>query len=121
MHVDSNIWGSDALSFRPTRWLPNQSNVEPVKGTFLPWSGGPRACPGIKMSQVEFVAVMLTIFRSWRVEPIIKTGETVDLAREKLKSVMADSQPMITLQMRTPREVKLRWTRRTSFSHAENG
>lgn len=112
MHVDSKIWGSDALSFRPTRWLSNESNVEPVKGTFLPWSSGPRACPGIKMSQVEFVAVISTIFRSWRVEPITKAGETIALARERLKSVIADSQPMITLQMKNPREVQLKWTRR---------
>lgn len=112
MHVDSKIWGSDTLSFRPTRWLSNESKVEPVKGTFLPWSGGPRACPGIKMSQVEFVAVISTIFRSWRVEPITKAGETIALARERLRSVMADSQPMITLQMKKPREVQLRWTRR---------
>ena len=112
MHVDSKVWGSDALSFRPTRWLSNDSIVEPVKGTYIPWSGGPRGCPGIKMSQVEFVAVMLTIFRSWKVEPIVKNGETIPMAQERLKSVMADSQPMITLQMNKPREVKLKWTRK---------
>ena len=77
MHVDTKIWGCDSLSFRPTRWLANNFNVEPAKGTFLAWSGSPHACPGIKMSQVEFVAVMLTIIRCWRMEPIVKTGESI--------------------------------------------
>lgn len=70
------------------------------------------------MSQVEFVAVVLTILRPWRVEPTLKTGETIAMARERLKSVMADSQPMITLQMKRPREVKLKWTRRPLFKQA---
>jgi len=64
------------------------------------------------MAEVEFVAVMMTIFSSYKVTPVIEPGETIDVAREKLKGVMADSQPQVTLQMNRPRDVKLRWERR---------
>ena len=122
IHVDRQIWGSDALDFRPDRWLNTKIAGEesegaddflvPAKGTFLPWSAGPRSCPGMKMAQVEFVAVMATVFRRHRVDVVIEKGEDVEMARERLKGVLADSQPRITLQMNRPREVKLRWVKR---------
>ena len=81
-------------------------------GTFLPWSSGPRRCPGIKMSQVEFVAVMATIFREYRVSPMVSEGETMEMAKERLEAVMYDSQPRITMQMNRPQDAKLKWARR---------
>ena len=64
------------------------------------------------MSQVEFVSVMATIFKYYTVEPIVEKGETLDMAKEKLAGVMADSQPRLTLQVNRPQDVKLRWTKR---------
>jgi cytochrome P450 len=78
----------------------------------MPWSGGPRVCPGQKMSQVEFVAVIATIFKRYTVAPVLEKGETVEAARERLRGVMLDSQPRLTLQMNKPHEVKLKWSRR---------
>lgn len=113
MHVSPAIWGQDALDFKPTRWLlDGGSFYQPPRSTFLPWSGGPRVCPGMKMAQVEFVAVMVTIFRSHKVSAVPRDGETMEMAREKLKGVMADSQPIVTLQMNRPQDVVLRWERR---------
>lgn len=66
------------------------------------------------MAQVEFVAVMMTIFRFHKVRPVPRDGETMEMAREKLKGVMADSQPLITLQMKRPRDVVLRWENRAT-------
>jgi hypothetical protein len=64
------------------------------------------------MSQVEFVAVIMTIFRRYRVAPILQKGETMQDARERLRKVVNDSQPKLTLQMNKPQDVKLKWSRR---------
>src|SRR2546421_5123387 len=117
LHTNPKTWGSDSLEFRPTRWLSQSSESEDVlvtmpRGTFLPWSGGPRVCPGQQMSQVEFVAVIAPIFSGYTVAPVLEKGETVEAARERLQGVVLDSQPRLTLQMNKPYEVKLKWSRR---------
>lgn len=64
------------------------------------------------MSQVEFVSDMMTIFRTCSVEPALEGEETIEQGRERLLDLLQDSQPVITLQMNRPREVRLRWNRR---------
>lgn len=64
------------------------------------------------MAEVEFVAVMMTIFSSYKVAPVIERGETIEMACERLERVIADSQPILTLQMKKPTDVKLRWEER---------
>lgn len=117
LHTNPETWGADSLEFRPTRWLAQDSTSSDVfvtlpRGRFIHWSGGPRVCPGQKMSQVEFVAVIATIFKRYTVAPVLEKGETVEAARERLRGVMLDSQPRLTLQMNKPHEVKLKWSRR---------
>jgi len=112
--IDPSIWGPSALVFDPSRWLsPSGDFVDPpVKGSFVPWSSGPRACPGAKMSQVEFVSVFCEIVRGWHVEAVERAGETGEQARERLREVMVDSSPRITLQMNRPRDAVLRFVKR---------
>ena len=43
-------------------------HFHPVKGAFLPFSEGPRACLGRRFAQVEIMAVLATIFRDYSVE-----------------------------------------------------
>ncbi|KAK1584968.1 uncharacterized protein LY79DRAFT_559927 [Colletotrichum navitas] len=64
------------------------------------------------MSQVEFVTVMATLFRKCTVEPVPRAGESADRARQRLLDLTRDSQPILTLQMNRPDEVRLRWKRR---------
>ena len=110
MNTSRAFWGEDTLAFRPDRWFrPDGEFVQPPRSSFLAWSAGPRVCPGQKMAEVEFVAVMMTIFRSWTVAPVVLSGETTEMARERLMRIMADSQPRITLQMNRPKDVVLRW------------
>ena len=121
-HTDPAFWGSDALTFRPSRWIvsdPVNSRIEslfvPPKNTFLPWSGGPRICVGIKMSQVEFVASIMTILRQCKIEPIIDTAKgekTIEDARRRVVGVIEDSQPRITLQMNRPDDLKVKFEKR---------
>ncbi len=64
------------------------------------------------MAEVEFVAVMMSILRGYKVAPLVERGESFAMAAERLEGVMADSQPRTTLQMNRPRDVKLRWEER---------
>jgi cytochrome P450 len=110
MHLDRAIWGPDVLVFNPARWLDAGGElITPAKGTFLPWSGGPRVCPGMKFSQVEFVAVFATLFRSARCEALRQEGETEDLARARLEGIMKESISKLTLQVKDPRALRLKW------------
>ncbi|KAK3387966.1 cytochrome P450 [Podospora didyma] len=118
LHTNPADWGDDGDAFRPTRWLnpsPKEGEppiITPAPGTFIAWSGGPRQCPGLKMSQVEFVAVISTILRTCSIEPVTKDGETMDQARQRLLDVMQDSQPTTTLRMKRPEDIHLRWVKR---------
>lgn len=121
LHTNPRIWGSNALAWHPKRWIisPTQGNlnsesiVEPTKGTFVPWADGPRACPGRKVAQVEFVAVMATLFREHRVSPVLLEGESPEHARGRLVDMANDSAiSAVTLQMQHPRNASLVWTRK---------
>lgn len=135
LHLSPETWGADASEFRPTRWLVDPSlspssssaasdstvssytianNIRTMpKGTFLPWSTGPRVCPGMKMSQVEFVGVFLTLFARHRCEAVpAHEGETRDQVRARIDAIMQDSQPRLTLQMSRNRDLKVKWVKR---------
>jgi hypothetical protein len=64
------------------------------------------------MSQVEFVAVIATLLSKCRVSPVELDGEDSTKARERLRKVMEDSETRLTLQMKKPEEVYLKWLRR---------
>lgn len=110
IHNDPEIWGRDVAQFKPSRWIDsNGSIVTPVSGTFLPWSAGPRVCPGMKMSQVEFVATFATLFRSARCEPVVGEGEDIEEKRAELKALMEAAVCRLTLTVKDHDAVKLRW------------
>lgn len=93
----------DELRFRPTRWVSSAGGAEslyqPPKGGYLPWSAGPRICPGQKMAQVEFSAVILALLRRNRVEAVPLPGESVDQVNSRLDALMKNSISILTLQM----------------------
>lgn len=122
VHLDSEVWrdldqtGADSstdchqpdeYNFRPTRWVnPTGSQsilFQPPRGAFLPWSAGPRVCPGQKMAQVEFTSIFLTLFRRHRIEAVPLTidgrQETRAEINTRLDELMKDSISILTLQM----------------------
>ncbi len=123
LHTDPQIWGTDALEWRPSRWLKitgklseqsyhvgEETFIEPEAGAFIPWADGPRACVGRKFSQVEFVAVLAGLFYRYRLRPVLEDGESEAEGRQMLCR-MADESAIsaITLQMQEPRTRALRW------------
>lgn len=121
LHTDPAHWNPNSLSWHPKRWIitpsnsnrqPSETMLKPSKGTFLPWADGPRACPGRRMAEVEFVAVMATLFHRHRVSPVLLHGETAESAKSRLLHMVDDSAiSAVTLQMQHPRNVALVWTK----------
>ncbi|KAF2171087.1 hypothetical protein M409DRAFT_19058 [Zasmidium cellare ATCC 36951] len=93
---------NDELLFRPTRWLnaDNTTLWTAPKGSFIPWSAGPRVCPGQKMAQVEFVSIFLRLFGEFRLEAVPLKGETRREVEERLDARMQESFSILTLQMK---------------------
>ena len=119
LHTLPQHWGYDSLDWRPTRWIEKapsskggleaETIFEPVPGSYLPWSAGPRVCPGRKFSQVEFVAVLATLLREHKVRPALRNGETFAEARKRIFATVEDSKVIITLQIQHPENVPLVW------------
>jgi cytochrome P450 len=98
----------DEQTFRPSRWVnpPDSASplFQPPRGAYVPWSAGPRVCPGQKMAQVEFTAIFLTLFRRHRIEVVpLNLGDGREETREevnaRLDALMRDSISVLTLQM----------------------
>lgn len=109
-----DVWGDDTDDFKPERWVQlndqgEEQIITPKRGTFSPWSAGPRVCPGQKMSQVEIVVTFATLLWKCRVSPVIKNGETLEDAQTRMMAVASDSQPRLTVQMNRPEDLLLRW------------
>ncbi|KAG5953830.1 hypothetical protein E4U53_001903 [Claviceps sorghi] len=104
---DAHPTGMDAedeYAFRPSRWLNppdegRQGIYIPPQGTFAPWSGGPRVCPGKKLAQVEFTAVLLTLLQRYRIEAVPLEGEGRARMDERLDATLRDSSRETVLQM----------------------
>lgn len=62
---------NDLEEFKPDRWLPGKSGgplYTPVRGSYIPFSEGQRACLGKRFAQVEIVAALAVIFSEYSVE-----------------------------------------------------
>ncbi|PYH44072.1 cytochrome P450 [Aspergillus saccharolyticus JOP 1030-1] len=59
IHFDERNLRLDVAAFKPSRWIGDETGrvKVPPKVTFLPWSGGPRICPGVKIAQCEPIPV----------------------------------------------------------------
>jgi cytochrome P450 len=101
-----NSWACHASSMyfaSPETWDPRRW-VSPRDGTLLPstflytWGAGPRICPGMKFSQVEFCAVLSSVLCKVRVR-----GE-----KEEVLKVLRDSvaEPLL-LHVKRPEELHI--------------
>ncbi|KAG6012891.1 hypothetical protein E4U54_007238 [Claviceps lovelessii] len=94
----------DEYVFRPSRWLNppekgRQGIYIPPQGTWVPWSAGPRVCPGKKVSQIEFTAIMLTLLQRYRLEAVPLERESPTEMEERLDATLRDSNWQVVLQM----------------------
>ncbi|KAI9059130.1 cytochrome P450 [Trametes sanguinea] len=71
LHRSKEIWGDDALEFRPERWEqpPEVSaDIPGIWGHLLSFLGGPRACIGYRFSLTETKAALFTLLRAFEFE-----------------------------------------------------
>ncbi|CAM9148086.1 unnamed protein product [Heterosigma akashiwo] len=70
LHHSPEYWGADADEFRPERWLGERSleSAAPhVRGAYLPFAAGPRACVGQPFAHVALRVMLARLARDWRV------------------------------------------------------
>ena len=121
LHLNPHYWGITAAQWQPDRWIEGsnsglESLKKPVAGSFIPWSEGPRVCPGRKFSQVEFVATIATLFQHHNVRAATLDGENSEATKSRIVRTINDSKLQgITIQMRDPKAVALVWTRSASL------
>ena len=128
LHTHPRYWGHDSLDFEPSRWITADGPVsatddsQPVEhlkeppsrnSPFVGWSGGARNCPGRKFAQVEFVGVLVGLFRDFKVKPVPLKGEDDKMARLRLlDQIRMDTGMKLLLQMLHPERAVLEWKRR---------
>ncbi|KAF9890530.1 Eukaryotic translation initiation factor 2 alpha kinase 4 [Aspergillus nanangensis] len=123
LHYNEEYWGDDAAEFDPTRWdkrnrnsflaqndgteglsgpgLEHETIHKPVRGAFLPFSDGVRACVGRKFAQVEFVAALVVIFREYRVSLAkISPEESKEQMRSRVEQALQGCSNYQTLTIR---------------------
>ncbi|KAG6841505.1 hypothetical protein C0991_010363 [Blastosporella zonata] len=87
--------------YKPSRWYSISTESE----AFSAFSIGPRACIGRKFATTEAVAFLTMLLRDWKVEPLLRDGETKEAWRERV----LDAHLVLTLGVA---DVPLRFTRR---------
>ncbi|KAF8468162.1 cytochrome P450 [Kalaharituber pfeilii] len=85
-------------------------SFKPCKGSFVPFSDGPRVCLGKKYAQVALMAAMSVLFREHRVELVVKEGETWEEARVRARRYVENSGMGLTLAPKG-QEVGVRFVR----------
>ncbi|KAJ3546644.1 hypothetical protein NM208_g1901 [Fusarium decemcellulare] len=71
---DKAIWGPDAETFRPERWL-GRTDLDRYLVTF---SKGTRICPGIELAWIEVRVIIATLFRRYNLGIHPGSGITED-------------------------------------------
>lgn len=74
-HYDQDIWGSDAASFRPERWIESSPEQLKVMDTFfMPFGQGSRTCIGRHISFLEMNKVIPMVVTQFDLHIVNKSG-----------------------------------------------
>ncbi|KAI4199735.1 MAG: hypothetical protein LQ348_001825 [Seirophora lacunosa] len=82
-------------SFDPARWLRNSddgSAYNPVAGSYIPFSDGPRVCMGKRFAQAQLCAVLATVYKHHSIEVAVKDDERRYQERWQEAREMADKE-----------------------------
>lgn len=113
MHTREHIYHNATL-FNPKRWVSDSEEFIRIDQGYWPWSGGPRICPGMKFSQVEYVGVMCTILRGARLAPAIKDRDAgfEEAQKEVIRLVRLTDSDGPTLSLTKPEDLHIRVDKR---------
>ncbi|KAF5392408.1 hypothetical protein D9757_002185 [Collybiopsis confluens] len=65
VQTDPDVWGSDAVAFRPERWLERKKHGIRHGREILAFSEGPRSCIGQTFALCEVKVVVITLLRQF--------------------------------------------------------
>ncbi|KAJ5732792.1 cytochrome P450 monooxygenase [Penicillium malachiteum] len=113
-HAYPKYW-DEPDKWNPSRWvkpsgngdLSDESLIAPARCTYFPWAEGPQNCPGIKFSQVEFVAVMARLLRDHRISAVPNPGETAQQLRTRVLAVTHDVNMQMLVRMKDADRVRV--------------
>ncbi|KAJ7626907.1 cytochrome P450 [Roridomyces roridus] len=80
VNTDKEIWGEDALEFKPERWNNLPEGVKGIPGVWanlLSFYGGPHNCIGYRFSLAEMKALLFTFLRAFEFAPALPEGDIV--------------------------------------------
>ena len=87
LHRRKDLWGDDADAFRPERW----STLKLVPWSFMPFSGGPRVCPGRQRALTECSYVLVKLIQRIQAvenrDPVLEYEDLYKLATESRNGV----------------------------------
>jgi cytochrome P450 len=125
--VGKEVNGADGLDNASFETSGSASLVKPVKGSYIPFSEGARACPGKRFAQVEGTAVISALFHNYSVELDVsewasdeevagmgkeERKKVYQKAVEKAEMIIRRSEQIITVQMLPGDRVPLRFVER---------
>ena len=118
---------TDGLEIASFETTGGKSLVQPVKGSYIPFSEGMRACPGRRFAQVESTAALSAIFQKYSVELDVSDWASdmevegmgkeekrvlYQKAIESAERTISRSEQTITVQMKPGERVPLRFVAR---------
>ncbi|KAJ7802929.1 cytochrome P450 [Mycena leptocephala] len=70
-NLNTEVWGEDALQFRPERWTNGKAESVTTKlpgvyGNTMTFSGGGRSCIGFKFAELEMKVVLCVLLRAFK-------------------------------------------------------
>jgi len=113
--VDSAIASEDEEDYGGFTGQDSSAQLfRPVKGSYIPFSEGPRSCIGRRLAQVEVMAVFAVIFQNYSIELAVDEWATDDevakmnneekrevyrKAQEKARATIRSATTIITLKL----------------------
>ena len=69
VHHQKAVWGDDADTFVPDRWLAEDAaSQKRAKNSYFAFGGGMRACPGSRFALLEIKCTLIKIFQNFTLE-----------------------------------------------------